>query len=76
MRSLQFSHEEIELILRALGIAENSFYQMRKNYIDQLVNVRGIDSLAELAKEADFMFNIENQFCDLLLSIKAGEKDV
>lgn len=76
MRMLQLSHDEIELIQRALGIAEMQFATMRKNYIEQLVNVRGVNNLKEVRKEADGMFSLENAFSDLLLEIKNGDKDV
>lgn len=76
MRTLKLSHEEIALIQRALGIAENTFAAMRQKYISSVVNVRGVDSLSEARAEADIMVAKENEFCDLLLSIKNGEKDV
>ena len=76
MRTLQLTHEEIAIIQRALGIAEMKFNEMRENYIKQVVNVRGVDNLTEVRKEADLMMAKENEFCDLLLAIKAGEKDI
>lgn len=75
-RTLQLSQEEIATILRALGIAENKFYQLRKNYLEQVVNVRGVDTLSETRKESDIMLAKENEFCDLLFAIKNGERDV
>jgi hypothetical protein len=41
-----------------------------------VVNVRGVDNLTEARKEADIMFAKENEYCDLLLAIKNGERDV
>jgi hypothetical protein len=76
IRNIQLTHEEISIILRALGIAEMRFNELRKNYIQNLVNVRGVDNLTQTAKEADIILEKENQFCDLLLSIKNGERDV
>jgi len=76
MRTLKLTHEEVALIQRALGIAEMQFNETRKSYLNNLVNVRGVSSLSELRKEADFILDKENEFCDLLLSIKHGEKDV
>ena len=75
-RTLKLTHEEIATIKRALGIAELKFFELRKNYIEQVVNVRGVDNLTDVRKEADQMFDIENVFCDLLMSIDNGEKDV
>jgi hypothetical protein len=76
MRILELTHEEIELITRALGIAEMKFNKARKDYIENLVNVRGVDSLTKTREEADFMLVKENEFCDLLLKIKNGDKDI
>lgn len=76
MRTLKLTHDEIELIQRALGIAELKFNDARKHYISKLVTVRGVNNPAEAIKEADFLLKKENEFCDLLLDIKNGDKDV
>lgn len=76
MRTLKLTHEEIAIIQRALGIAEMKFNELRKHYIEQVVNVRGVDNLTEARKEADIMVAKENEYCDLLLSIRNGDKDV
>ena len=76
MRTLKLTHEEVAIIQRALGIAEMKFNELRKHYIEQVVNVRGVDNLTEARKEADTMVARENEYCDLLMSIKNGEKDV
>lgn len=76
MRTLKLTHEEIAIIQRALGIAEMKFNELRENYMKQVVNVRGVDSLSEARKESDIMLAKENEFCDLLLDIKNGSKDV
>jgi hypothetical protein len=76
MRTLKLTHEEIAIIQRALGIAEMKFNELRESYMKQVVNVRGVDSLSEARKESDIMLAKENEFCDLLLDIKNGSKDV
>jgi len=76
MRTLKLTHEEITLILRALGIAEMQFSEMRKNYISKVVYVRGVDNLREAEKEADVMVAKENEYRDLLLAIETGQLDV
>lgn len=76
MRTLKLYDEEISLIQRALGIAENKFSELRNNYIRQVVNVRGVENLSDARKEADIMVGKENEFCNLLLSITKGERDV
>ena len=76
MRTLKLSHEEVALLLRALGIPENQVFQIKDSYIKNLVNVRGVDSITSTRKETDAMTELENKFCDLLLDIKNGSKDV
>ena len=76
MRTLKLTHAEVAIIQRALGIAEMKFSQLRKKYIAQVVNVRGVDCLTDARKEADIMVAKENEFCDLLLDIQNGKKDV
>ena len=76
MRTLTLTNQEIEIIQRALGIAEMKFNQLRKKYIEEVVNVRGVDNSSKIAtKETEAIFEKENQFCDLLMSIKNLEKD-
>lgn len=76
MRTLKLTNEEIATIQRALGIAEMKFNELRKHYIEQVVNVRGVGNKTEARKEADIMVAKENEYCDLLLAIKHGERDV
>jgi hypothetical protein len=76
MRTIKLTHKEIAIIQRALGIAEMKFNDFRKKYIEQLVHIRGVDNITEVRKEADMMFAKANEFFDLLLAIKNGEKDV
>jgi hypothetical protein len=76
MRTLQLSNEEIEIIQRALGMAEFQFSQLREQYFAQTVNVRGVTDKNETAKEADNLLEIENKFCELLINIKNGKRDV
>jgi len=76
-RTLELTHEEIEIIKRALGIAEVQFSNLRKQYIDNVVKVRGVDSISSIIDdETNYMFKKENEFCDLLLKIQNGEIDV
>ena len=76
MRTLKLTHSEIAIIQRALGIAENKFNDLRKHYIESVVNIRGVDSRDEAIKEVDTILVKENEYCDLLLAIKNGDKDV
>lgn len=74
MRTLELTHEEIELILNALGIAENKFYKLRENYLKQVGNARG-GNISEAQKESEFMFEKACKFSDLFFQIENGEKD-
>ena len=74
MRTLKLTHEEISLLLRALGIAEQQAAEIRKKYIETLVNVRGVENLTETAKETDNLFELETKFADLLIDIKKCRK--
>ena len=76
MKTLKLTHEELSLLLRALGIAEQQAAEIRKKYIETLVNVRGVENLTETAKETDNLFELETKFADLLIDIKKGGKDV
>ena len=75
-RTIQLTHTEVATILRALGVAEKMFSEIRTNYINKVVNVRGIDSRQEAIDEANIMVMKENEYSDLFDAIKGGEKDV
>lgn len=76
MRTLKFTHQQIEILLRSLGIAEAKFNELRNNYIKSVVNVRGTDTIATARMEADPMFEKANEIYDLLALIKDGSLDV
>jgi hypothetical protein len=76
MRTLQFTHEEIAILQRSLGIAELKFSDLRKNYIETVANVRGVESTEQARAEANQMLEKELQICNLLADIMSGEKDV
>ena len=75
MRILKLTHEEIAIIQRALGVAEMKFNELRKNYIEQVVNVRGVDNLSEARKETDIMLAKENSYRDWETKLWSTKKD-
>jgi hypothetical protein len=75
IRTIKLTDDELSLILRALGIAEMKFNELRRHYIEQVANVRGVGNHSEAIKEADMMLSKENEFCALLMAIKNGEKN-
>lgn len=76
MRTLKLTHQQIEILLRSLGIAEAKFLEIRNNYIKSVVNVRGIEAVSVARMESDPMFEKANEFYNLLALIKDGSLDV
>ncbi len=76
MRTLQLTDEEVAIILRALGIAEKKFFDLRDKYIVEVVRVRGFDKFSDAKTELDTMLARANECCDLLMDIENGSKDV
>jgi hypothetical protein len=74
-RTIQITHNEFNILLRALGIAESQVSKVRDSYFRNLVNVRGTNK-QELASEWEGFLNLENQFSDLLDNLKHGKRDV
>lgn len=70
------THEELSILLRALGIAEMQINKQRVDYINTLVNVRGNDNPSGTRKEVDHMMELSNRIADLLTAVKDGRKDV
>lgn len=76
-RTIKLTESQFDNVIRALGIAENAFNDMRNDYIKRLCRLRGEDEVIRLAqKETNDMFKTACDFCDLLLSLKSGELDV
>ena len=76
-RTVKLTEDQFNNVIRALGIAENAFIDMRNDYIKKLCRLRGVDEVTRLAKkETNDMFQTACDFCDLLLSLKSGELDV
>ena len=76
-RTLKLTHEEIELIQRALGIAEGQILKLKNDYVNNLIKVNGAVSLSKLIDEETlFLKNLEKKFTDLNYQIQDGLKDV
>ena len=76
-RTLKLTHEEIELIQRALGIAEGQILMLKNDYVNNLIKVNGAVSLSKLIDEETlFLKNLEKKFTDLNYQIQDGLKDV
>jgi hypothetical protein len=73
MRTLKFTHDEVVTILKALAIAEKVTGEVRNNFFEKLVNIRGGNPSEHIT---DPMFIMENEFTDLFLEIRNSNKDV
>ena len=65
-RTLELTQEEINLILRALRIAEKTFVNFKEDYYNKT------DSIDEIKQVTE----IESQCFDLRFTISKGQKDV
>jgi hypothetical protein len=70
MRTLQLTHDEVELITTALGIAEKAYTDLHKRLVE-IINVRG----GELTSNTD-LHHTSCKFADLNVSINNSEKDI
>jgi hypothetical protein len=77
MRTLKLSHKQIQLILHALGMAENQFVSTHKKIIDKTINVRGNDGRkSEQQNMARYYHNLACEFADLNTDISQGKFDI
>lgn len=75
MRTLKLTHEQIELLQQALGIAEKKFTDIHKDIIENTVTVRGVASQTALGKENMTYFNLSAEFANLNELISNGNLD-
>lgn len=75
MKIIELTDEEFDLVVRSLGIAEIQLNKARNSYIQNVVNVRGVTDTNKCTCEYENMLDVENQICDLILSLQNGEKD-
>lgn len=75
MRTLKLTHDQIELLQQALGIAEKKFCDIHKDIIENTVNVRGVASPTALGKENMTYFNLSTEFSNLNELISNGNLD-
>ena len=74
-RELRLTHEQIELIVQALGIAEDKFTQIHKDIIGAFL-VRGVDSPTKKSKENDMYHWKACEFADINTNITNSNFDV
>ena len=76
MRNLQLTHEQIELITQALGIAEGVYSDTHKQIINTLIRNRGNNECKEQERVASFYHVKACNFADLNLEIINSNLDV
>lgn len=75
-RTIQLTHEQIDLITHALGIAEHQFVEAHKNIINNLVQVRGNNNAKEQESISKYYHVKSCEFANLNSDLKNGEFDV
>lgn len=75
MRQLQLTHDQISIILNALGIAEKAFTDIHKQTVE-LANVRNNLSDKEQKQIGKYYHVKACEFADINTSIEQGQFDV
>lgn len=77
MRTIKLTHEQIELIQQALGIAENQFTSIHKTIMETTVNVRKNEpAKAEQSKRAMYYHDLASKMADINIDLNNGSLDV
>lgn len=76
MRQIKLTDEQVELLQKALGMAENQLSKLHNEIISQTVLVRGVDSPTAKTKEKMWLFDESTHMADLNYSLSNGELDV
>lgn len=77
MRNLNLTHEQIELLCQALGIAEAQFINIHKTIVENTISVRKhYGEKQEQTSRAKYYHELACKFADLNIDISKGELDV
>lgn len=76
MRTFKFTHEQIELITQALGIAEVAYTDIQKEIINKLVIIRGNNETKHQEEVALHYHKQACLFADLNVGIQNSEFDI
>lgn len=74
MRTLKLTHEQIELITQALGMAEAKYCKIHKELMDEIVRVRRAHPDQE--KNAKVFHDMASMMADMNIDIQGGKFDV
>ena len=77
MRTLKLTHQQIQLICQALGIAEIQFTNIHKTIIDNTISVRKhYGGKAEQTNKANLYHEMACKIADLNIDIESGKFDI
>jgi hypothetical protein len=76
MRTLKLTHEQIQLICQALGIAEAKFNDIHSDISRNTIYVRGGEDYGKQDDVADFYFDMAAKIADINTDIRNGNFDV
>ena len=77
MRTLKLSHEQIELIAQALGMAENQFSKIHKTIVEETISVRRPSSFKhEQTSKAMYYHDLASKMADINIDLFQGKYDI
>lgn len=78
MRTIKLTHEQIQLLCQALGIAENQFSNIHKTIFENTINARceNYGLKQEQTNNANFYHEMACKLADLNIDIQQGVFDV
>lgn len=76
MRTIKVTHEQIDLITEALGVAEGAYIDTHKHIIQTLVRNRGNNTTKEQEMIANFYHVKACNFADLNSDISQSKLDI
>lgn len=77
MRTLKLSHEQIELITQALGMAETQFSKIHKTIVEETIAVRKSEPFKHEQKStAMYYHDLASKMADLNIDLNNGKFDV
>jgi hypothetical protein len=76
-RTLKLTHEQIDLITQALGMAERKFSDIHKEIQDTTVRVRRNHAVSsEQSNRALYYHDLASKMADMNIDLQNGELDV
>lgn len=76
MKTITLTVEQLNLITRALGIAEQKFTLIHEDIMKNTINVRGVNDLAKMYTENMMYHELACDCADLNVTLNSGELDM